>query len=232
MLSVLADSTGTEKGTTGNPLSVTFPAAQATTSTQLGEVQATPTANTVLDRLKTLNTTLGTPLQAGGTVTANVGTTNGLALDATIGVVTANPAANTVLDRLKTLNTTLGTPMQTSGGTVTVVPNSTGGWTPVLANDLSTTVTTIIGAPATLGYYFCWNPNAAVSFIQIFDTAGTVTLGTTAPKISLGLPPTSSGNLEWTAGVHFAAAIKVAATTTVNGAVAPSSPTQCNFGYK
>ncbi len=35
---------------------------------QIGAVTASPTANTVLDRLKTLNTTLGTPFQAGGSI--------------------------------------------------------------------------------------------------------------------------------------------------------------------
>jgi hypothetical protein len=35
---------------------------------QLGAVTASPTANTVLDRLKTINTTLGTPFQAGGSI--------------------------------------------------------------------------------------------------------------------------------------------------------------------
>jgi hypothetical protein len=40
----------------------------ASVVTQLGAVTASPTANTIADRLKTINTTLGTPLQAGGTV--------------------------------------------------------------------------------------------------------------------------------------------------------------------
>lgn len=36
--------------------------------TQIGAVTASPTANTVNDRLKTINTTLGTPFQAGGSI--------------------------------------------------------------------------------------------------------------------------------------------------------------------
>lgn len=49
-------------------------------NTVLGTVTASPTANTIGDRLKVINTTLGTPLQAGGTVSAtqsgtwNIGT--------------------------------------------------------------------------------------------------------------------------------------------------------------
>lgn len=54
-------------------------------NTVLGTVTASPTANTIADRLKTINTTLGTPMQAtGGTVTANIGTTGGLALNTTV----------------------------------------------------------------------------------------------------------------------------------------------------
>lgn len=43
--------------------------------TTLGAVTANPTANTVLDRLKTINNTLSSPMQqSGGSVTANAGT--------------------------------------------------------------------------------------------------------------------------------------------------------------
>lgn len=232
-LSVLADSTGTEVGTTGNPLKTNFTnTTLATTVVQLGEVQANPTANTVLDRLKTLNTTLGSPLQAGGTVIANLGTVGGLATAASIGEVQGSPTVNTVLDRLKTLNTTLGTPMQATGGTITTVPSATGGWTPILASALTNSAVTVDASAGTLGYYFCWNPAAAVTYIQIYDIAGAVTVGTSVPKMSLGIPPTASGNLEWSQGVHFANAIKVAATTTAGGGTAPATAADCNFGFK
>lgn len=61
-------------------------------ASQLGEVQATPTANTVLDRLKTIATTLAGSLAVTSTQ---------------LGEVQASPTANTVLDRLKTIATTL-----------------------------------------------------------------------------------------------------------------------------
>jgi hypothetical protein len=51
---------------------------------QFGEVQASPTANTLLDRVKTLHTDIA-------------------ALQALVGEVQASPTANTLLDRLKTL---------------------------------------------------------------------------------------------------------------------------------
>lgn len=68
--------------TTGQPLVVAAggdasAANQATqitaaqlTNTTLGAVTASPAANTIGDRLKAINTALGTPLQAGGTVSS------------------------------------------------------------------------------------------------------------------------------------------------------------------
>lgn len=54
------------------------------TSAQIGEVQPSPTANTLLDRVKTLHTDIA-------------------ALQALVGEVQPSPTANTLLDRMKTL---------------------------------------------------------------------------------------------------------------------------------
>lgn len=114
--------------------------------------------------------------------------------------------------------------------TVTVSPNSTLGWTPSLQNALSTTVKSIKASAGTLGSYYCWNPNAAVAYVQIFD-ASSVTLGTTVPKWSIGIPPTGAANLEMAVGLHFGTAIQVAATTTATGLTANASALDCNFGF-
>jgi len=112
----------------------------------------------------------------------------------------------------------------------TPVPGVTNGWLPILSNGLSTTVKTIKNQSGTLGGYFCYNPNASVvAYIQFFDVAGTVTLGTTLPIKSIGIPAASAGNLEWMMGVHFSNAIKVAATTTATGSTALGSAVDCNF---
>lgn len=116
--------------------------------------------------------------------------------------------------------------------TTTPVPATTNGWTPFLDNGQGTTVTTVKGTAGELGAYHCLNPNAAVSYVQIFDTSSTVTLGVTTPVLSLGLPANDGGNLEWTIGVHFANGIKVAVTTTATGSTGPSTNVDCNFGYK
>ena len=121
------------------------------------------------------------------------------------------------------LNTTL---------TTTSVPAATNGWTPFLDNGQSTTVVTVKSSAGELGAYHCLNPNTSAAYVQIFDISGTVTLGTTTPVLSLGLPATSGGNLEWANGIHFANAIKVAATTTATGLTATSTAVDCNFVYK
>jgi hypothetical protein len=116
--------------------------------------------------------------------------------------------------------------------TTTLVPASTNGWTPFLDNAQTTTVTTVKGSAGELGAYHCLNPNSVPAYVQIFDTSGTVTLGTTIPVLSLGLPASDGGNLEWTIGVHFANAIKVAVTTTATGSTAPATVVDCNFAFK
>lgn len=58
---------GAGGGATAANQTTQITAADATNAV-LGTAVASPTANTIADRLKTLNTTLGSPLQAGGTV--------------------------------------------------------------------------------------------------------------------------------------------------------------------
>jgi len=55
---------------------------EATFTGRLGEVQAIPTANTVLARLKAIADALGVTITVAGTVTANLGTLNGAATEA------------------------------------------------------------------------------------------------------------------------------------------------------
>src|ERR1700693_5915575 len=68
-----------------------------------------------------------------------------------------------------------------------------------------------------LAYALCWNPNATVAFIQTFDAAmaGAVTLGVTANKGFIPIPPTNiSGYALALQGFQFNLGIQVAATTT------------------
>lgn len=122
-------------------------------------------------------------------------------------------------------------PTLTNPFSVNLLPSTSAGWSPFLANAQSTTVTTVKATAGELGAYYCWNPNAAVAYLQIFDISGTVTLGTSVPKWSIGLPAGSAANLELSNGLHFANAIKIAATTTATGSTAPTSAIDCNIGF-
>jgi hypothetical protein len=123
---------------------------------------------------------------------------------------------------------------QTSTGALwsTLTPSTTGGWSPYKASALTNTAVTVKASAGNLGGYHCFNPAAAATYIQIYDTAGAVTVGTTTAVLSFGLPASGGGNVEFANGVNFASAIKVAATTTGTGGTAPATAAECNFLYK
>ena len=104
------------------------------------------------------------------------------------------------------------------------------GSAPSLANGLSTTVKTVRAGNGALAFLSCYNPNAAVAYVQLFDTAGAVTLGTTLPKLSIGVPATQSSSFP--IGAAFLAGIKAAATTTATGSTAPATALDCNFTFQ
>ena len=114
---------------------------------------------------------------------------------------------------------------------VTAVQSST---TPVLKNGLSTTVFSVVASQAAvLDDYFIYNPNSSVAYVQIFDvaTSGGVTLGTTTPKWSVGIPAQSAANVA-RLGLAFANGIQVAATTSATGSGANGSALDTNWGYR
>lgn len=80
------------------------------------------------------------------------------------------------------------------------------------------------------GWYF-YNPNSSVAYAQFFNTqASGVTLGTTAPAYSLGIPATSAANVE--VSIDHSTAISIAITTTRAGATGPGSTVDYNIWYK
>lgn len=99
-------------------------------------------------------------------------------------------------------------------------------------NALSTTVQTVNGSSATLDLIHCENPANAATFLQIFNVAGTVTLGSTVPDLSFSMP--ASGGVLSLVGtnIFFRNAIKIAATTTATGSSAPATAIDCNFALK
>jgi hypothetical protein len=131
-----------------------------------------------------------------------------------------------------------GAPAQTLTASCILVYNNSDAscayQTPKLLAALSTTVLQVKGSAGVLGMVQCANSNASLAFIQIFDSATTasVTLGTTKPVLSLGIPPTSVGGTGPTSvGFAFQNGIQVAATTTATGSSAPSTALDCSVGY-
>lgn len=146
----------------------------------LGTVTASPTSNTIQDRLKTINTTLGSPFQAGGSIgntafIANAGTnlnTSALALDTSVGTTNTNLGApgatacatdtgscslNALLQRLAqrltSIISTLGSPFQAGGsiGNTTFASTQSGTWTVQPGNTPNSTAWLVSERPATSG---------------------------------------------------------------------------------
>lgn len=85
---------------------------------------------------------------------------------------------------------------------------------------------------AVFGWYF-YNSNAAVAYVQFFNTqASGVTLGTTPPVYSFGIPAGSAANVMNPMGIKHATAISIAITTTRAGSTGNSSTVDYNVYYK
>lgn len=117
-------------------------------------------------------------------------------------------------------------------GLVTPTPTSNSGWSFNYQSALSSTKAQIKGSAGTFGGYInLYNPNTAVTFIQVFNKASAnVTVGTTAPDFVITLPgiATASGtgsdrNLEITCGLAMSTGITIAATTSASGSSAPAN---------
>lgn len=139
--SVAIGSDGVEKGTPGNPVSVSVvggadasAANQASQISQetaintvLGTATASPTANTIADRLKTINTTLGSPFQVGGSIgnTTFGATQSGTWNINNIGGTISLPTGAATSANQSTLNATIGTvgsTAPTTGPMIVAIP--------------------------------------------------------------------------------------------------------------
>lgn len=110
---------------------------------------------------------------------------------------------------------------------------TTNGWTPLKLAALSNTATAVKGAAGWLGKLYCYNPNATVAYIQVYNVvSGSVTVGTTAALQSYGIPATNSaGFIMGTVGDQYSTAISVAATTAAGNGTAPGTAVDCNVSY-
>lgn len=96
---------------------------------------------------------------------------------------------------------------------------------------LSNSAQVVKASQGQFGGYFVYNPNDEVSFLQLYDSAGAVVVGTTTPKASYGIPAGAGANIEIKRGVACLSGIKVAATTTMTGGTAPDVGLDVNIYY-
>ncbi len=99
---------------------------------------------------------------------------------------------------------------------------------------LSNTAVAVKAAAGCLYGYHIHNPSAATVYIQFYDVAqGSVTVGTTTPKMTFGIPAGASLDAPGVVpGISFGTAITVAATTTAAGSTAPASAAVFNAVFK
>lgn len=123
-------------------------------------------------------------------------------------------------------------------GDVDIAPRTTGGWSVgnFTSGDSFTALTNTAqvckASAGKFGGYYVYNPNAVVSYVIVYDVAqGSVTVGTTSPKLVFAIPAYSAANLELLAGIPFSTAITVAATTTGGGNSAPTTALECMIWY-
>jgi len=122
---------------------------------------------------------------------------------------------------------------QTTPGTTNAVVDTpvTSGGLSIVTGSVGATATAIKASAGQLYGYHLFNTTAAVAYVQIFNVAtGSVTLGTTAPTMSIGIPASGGVTVNFDKGIAFSTAISFACTTTRTG----SSGATCdvNFFYK
>lgn len=98
---------------------------------------------------------------------------------------------------------------------------------------LSNTAVAVKAAAACLYGYSLYNPAAEITFFQFYDVAqGSVTVGTTVPKITIPIQSGASETLDFGVGITFGTALTVATTTTITGGTAPATAALCGLFYK
>lgn len=100
-------------------------------------------------------------------------------------------------------------------------------------NSIKATATSIKGSAGQVYGRYIYNNNSSVMYVQFFNTAsGSVTLGTTTPVYSIGIPATSGANVFIPQGIAHSTAITIAATTTATGSSNPTNNVDINIFFK
>lgn len=109
-------------------------------------------------------------------------------------------------------------------GNVGISPRTSGGLTAFCNPDLDEADVTVKASAGQLYGWYIYNDAAAEVYVHFYDAliAG-VTVGTTRPLFTLGIPAGGGANVFGPVGIAFAAGITVAATTAVSGTGAPAA---------
>lgn len=115
---------------------------------------------------------------------------------------------------------------------VSLQPTTFGGSSSASAS-ITNTAAAVKNNPGQVYGYAFYNPNASVCYVQFFNVAAAgVTVGTTVPIYSIGIPANGGANVAFPNGVQHDTAIAVSATTTRANATACASNLDANIFYK
>ncbi|HWR15160.1 MAG TPA: hypothetical protein VN577_10045 [Terriglobales bacterium] len=116
-------------------------------------------------------------------------------------------------------------------GDVNIVPATSGGFS-IYSGSIGATKTQVKASAGQLFGWHIFNSNATTVYVQIYDVANaSITVGTTTPTMSIGLPAGSAANVMTDTGTQFSTAINFACTLTRTGSGAPASTVDVNFFY-
>lgn len=185
---------------------------------RIGEVQATPTLNTLLGRIKAMQDQLTNVVNSLNALDDAVFNGNGLNLSGIGGVAPGTPftpdmdtgAGTVTREAIGIAVAASGGPVQVTGDTangldvdVTRLPAVTGNVAPIAATSggcvpgklisaASTNATSVTATPTQIYALQILNFNAAARYFKIYDKASAPTVGTDVPLQALGIPPNST----------------------------------------
>lgn len=116
---------------------------------------------------------------------------------------------------------------------IEVIPTLSGGeGISVATGSIGATVTQVKSTGGQVMGWYVFNSNTVTVYMQVFNAIPTnVTLGTTAPYASYGIPAGSGANVLSERGIQFSTGISIAFTTTRSGSTAPTNTVDYNIFY-
>ena len=108
------------------------------------------------------------------------------------------------------------------------------GLTPYRKSNLTNTKTEVNASATAIYGIHVFNPDAAAMYLQLFNAlAANVTVGTTVPDLSFGIPGGGGSlTLIFPLPIDFATALTIASTTSATGSTGPGTATVVNILYK